>query len=110
MQETLLLGLNYNKKGKQTALAKSTIKNRFFINLLAISSIPFAIIMVAGKTKNKSSTPFLLGTMSANKTPTDRFSIKRSQLFLKELFIDSAFGDFTIRERRESPRMLNVVQ
>jgi hypothetical protein len=110
MLETSLLEVNYNKKGKETALINRTIKNRFLKNTVGIVSAPFAIIIAAGKTKNKSSEPFLLEISNANKTPRNTFRIRRIQLFLKELLIEKVFGDFTSIERKERLRTAMVSQ
>lgn len=89
-----LLELNYNKIGTIKALTKNKIKITFFIKLLLISSIPFAIITAIGNSKTSNSVPFLVGVNTTTATAIARFNIKSVQLFLKELFIDNAFGDF----------------
>ena len=81
MLETSLLGVNYNKKGKEIALAKSAIKNRFFINLLAISSTPFAIIIVAGKIINKSSIPFFEAPIVQTRPQQIYLELKEASFF-----------------------------
>jgi hypothetical protein len=110
MLEISLSEVNYSKKGKETALIKSNVKNKFFKNFVVIVSIPFAIIIVAGNIKNKSSNPFLAGISSAKKMLTSRCIIKSSQLFLKELLIEKVFGDFTSSERKERLRTVIVSQ
>ena len=80
------------------------------MKLLAILSIPFAIIIAAGNSKNKNSVSFLFGINKAKNNAISKFRIKRVQLFLKELFTENAFGDFKKIAMTESTRINTRIQ
>jgi hypothetical protein len=88
------LEVNYSKKGKTIALAKSIIIKTFFIKLLRTLSSPLAIITDAGKRRNKNSIPFFFGINNAKNNAIAKLKIKRIQLFLNELLMEKVFGDF----------------
>ena len=61
-----------------------------------------AIITAVGKSRNKNSTPFFVGTNKQKSSATKKLTINNHQLFLKELFTASAFGDFKMSAKTVS--------
>ncbi|MFT5214086.1 MAG: hypothetical protein ACI9WV_001815 [Patiriisocius sp.] len=105
-----LLVRSYSIKGTITALTIKSTNTLFLINLLEILSSPFAIIIAAGNNKNKNSVLFLFGTRKVKNNATSKFTIKRIQLFLKELFTEKAFGDFKNIATTDSIRISTNIQ
>ncbi|GAB7255990.1 hypothetical protein OBPA_04540 [Polaribacter sp. OB-PA-B3] len=78
--------------------------------LFFIISIPFALITLAGKSRNNISEPFLLGIKRVKNNAIVKFTKSNNQLFLKELFTDKVFGDFIIIDTKERVIIKMIIQ